>query len=169
MDVGATVGTLNAFDDNIVVFEAVDISTPTQAATFPKRQIRSGNPLSPKDTNSQSRAKAVLSKSTTPNGDDENAISQPTFTTPNVTQIPEYAVHPRSDQLCKGSTHRYTASPAHEAISTQSCYGSQQQQTPKREENKAPCVKVSQGQFERYRDDWISRFKVAYPTETQGA
>ena len=164
-------GVLNVFDDNLVVFEAVNVSTASSVIASPRRPVKFEKPLSPKDINPRIQATTPLpSKPTLPGNHDENADVRPYPAIDSVLRVPTPTqTHHGPNGPPRHQSPFPDASPnmARDVSPRPPPYG-QQQQSPGAQVTSVPHVKVEQGHFPRYHDAWVDRYKAAYPGESEG-
>ena len=173
-DLETTMGLLNTFQDNLVVFQAMNVSTASNPIATPKRSVKFENPLSPKDANSRIRtATPISSKPTLTSNDDENANARPYPASHNTLLQPEPSANIHQDPSPVGQRRHQSpfpnASPnTHRGDAPLPLQNSQQFATFMPKPLDVPHVKVDEGHFPRFYDAWIERYKAAFPGESQG-
>ncbi|KAL8681632.1 MAG: hypothetical protein Q9224_006838, partial [Gallowayella concinna] len=146
LNLESTVGDITVFEQNLVVFEAVNTSPSTQGPALRKPPLHTSTPLSPKDPNPRPRPVTIPPKAS-PGSDNENRLHQMHYDSPTLTPSPSALAVPTYPPSRSFSSY----APQHSSMSP----------APP-----IPYVKVDLGNFPVYRDVSITHWRTQFPGES---
>ncbi|KAL8998150.1 MAG: hypothetical protein Q9188_006160 [Gyalolechia gomerana] len=170
VDLESTVALYHKPGENVVVFEAANLSNNHHSSRSPTRHVKLENPLSPKDPNPRLRPTPLSSKPTTPQSGDENldaTLSLASGDTAYHSGPPTGTLHDRLAANAPRNTPspHAMAPPQHFQASPSPQLQQHRGSAPPALHN--PLIKVELGTYAEFRAAWIDRYRSSFPAETE--